>query len=61
MEEHFLVFKDVAETKNITLSAKKLLSQPSISSQMQNIENEYVVRFFDCSNNGSEDHTYRRV
>jgi DNA-binding transcriptional LysR family regulator len=53
MEEHFLVFKDVAETKNITLSAKKLhMSQPSISSQIQNIENEYGARFFDRTNKG---------
>ena len=53
MEERFLVFKEVAETKNITLSAKKLhMSQPSISLQIQNIENEYGARFFDRTNKG---------
>ncbi|HBP66011.1 MAG TPA: LysR family transcriptional regulator, partial [Desulfosporosinus sp.] len=42
MEKHLLVFKDVAETKNITLSAKKLhISQPCISLQIQNLENQY--------------------
>ena len=53
MEQHFLVFKDVAETKNITLSAKKLhMSQPSISLQIQNLENQYGARFFDRTNKG---------
>jgi DNA-binding transcriptional LysR family regulator len=53
MEQHFLVFKDVVETKNITLSAKKLhMSQPSISLQIQNLENEYGARFFDRTNKG---------
>lgn len=53
MEQHFLMFKDVVETKNITLSAKKLhMSQPSISTQIQNLENEYGARFFDRSNKG---------
>ncbi|MDR3601338.1 MAG: LysR family transcriptional regulator [Desulfosporosinus sp.] len=53
MEERFRVFKEVAETKNITLSAKKLhVSQPSISLQIQNLENEYGARFFDRTNKG---------
>ena len=53
MEQQFLVFKDVAETKNITLSAKKLhMSQPSISLQIQNLEYEYGARFFDRTNKG---------
>jgi len=53
MEQHFLVFKEVAETKNITLSAKKLhMSQPSISLQIQNLENQYGARFFDRTNKG---------
>jgi len=53
MEQHLLVFKDVAETKNITLSAKKLhMSQPSISLQIQNLENQYGARFFDRTNKG---------
>jgi DNA-binding transcriptional LysR family regulator len=53
MEEHLLVFKDVAETKNITLSAKKLhMSQPNISLKIQSLENEYRARFFDRTNKG---------
>ncbi|MDR3600768.1 MAG: LysR family transcriptional regulator [Desulfosporosinus sp.] len=53
MEQHFLVFKDVAETKNITLSAKKLhMSQPSISLQIQNLENQCGARLFDRTNKG---------
>ncbi|TGE32424.1 LysR family transcriptional regulator [Desulfosporosinus sp. Sb-LF] len=53
MEQHLLVFKEVAETKNITLSAKKLhMSQPSISLQIQNLENQYGARFFDRTNKG---------
>lgn len=53
MEQHFLVFKEVAETRNITLSAKKLhMSQPSISLQIQNLENQYGARFFDRTNKG---------
>ena len=53
MEQHLLVFKDVAETKNITLSAKKLhMSQPSISLQIQNLENQYGASFFYRTNKG---------
>jgi len=53
MEQHFLVFKEVAESKNITLSAKKLhMSQPSISVQIRNLENEYGARLFDRTNKG---------
>jgi len=53
IEEHFLIFKEVAEAKNITSSAKKLhLSQPSITAQIQNLESEYGTRFFDRSNKG---------
>ena len=53
MEQHFLVFKEVAETKNITLTSKKLhMSQPSISLQIQNLENQYGARFFDRTNKG---------
>lgn len=52
-EQQFLVFKEVAETKNITLAAKKLhMSQPSISLQIQNLENQYGARFFDRTNKG---------
>lgn len=53
MEQHLLVFKEVAETRNITLAAKKLhMSQPSISLQIQNLENQYGARFFDRTNKG---------
>ncbi|MDR3542606.1 MAG: LysR family transcriptional regulator [Desulfosporosinus sp.] len=53
MEQHFLVFKEVAETNNITLSAKNLhMSQPNISLQIQNLEYEYGARFFDRTNKG---------
>lgn len=53
MEEHLLIFKEVAETKNVTLSAKKLhMSQPNISLRIQSLENEYGARFFDRTNKG---------
>lgn len=53
MHQHFLVFKETAETKNITLAAKKLhMSQPSITLQIQNLENEYGAIFFDRTNKG---------
>ena len=52
-EQQFVVFKEVAETHNITLAAKKLhMSQPSISLQIQNLENQYGARFFDRTNKG---------
>lgn len=52
-EQQFLVFKEVAETKNITLAARKLhMSQPSISLQIQNLENQYGARFLDRTNKG---------
>lgn len=36
--EQFAVFKDVAETGNITQSSKRLhISQPSVSVQIQNL------------------------
>ncbi|MDQ7095159.1 LysR family transcriptional regulator [Desulfosporosinus sp. PR] len=53
MEQYLQVFKEVAETKNITLAAKKLhMSQPSITLQIQNLENEFGARFFDRTNKG---------
>ncbi|SDH31971.1 LysR family transcriptional regulator [Desulfosporosinus hippei] len=53
MEQLFLLFKEVAETKNITLSAEKLhMSQPNVSSQIKQLENQYGARFFDRSNKG---------
>lgn len=52
-EQQFMVFKEVAETRNITLAAKKLhMSQPSISLQIQSLENQYGARFFDRTNKG---------
>lgn len=52
-EQQFLVFKTVADSKNITLAAKKLhMSQPSISLQIQNLENQLGTRFFDRTNKG---------
>ena len=47
------MFKEVAETHNITLSARNLhMSQPSISLQIQNLECEYNTIFFDRTNKG---------
>ena len=52
-EQQLLVFKEVAESQNITMAAKKLhMSQPSISLQIQNLENQYGIRFFDRTNKG---------
>lgn len=52
-EQQLIVFREVAETNNITLAAKKLhMSQPSISLQIQNLEEQYGIRFFDRSNKG---------
>ncbi len=53
IEQVFQMFKEVAETNNITLSAKRLhMSQPSITLQIQSLENEYGARFFDRTNKG---------
>ena len=53
MEQHFLVFKEVAETNNITVAAKNLhTSQSSISLKIQDLENRYGARFFDRTNKG---------
>jgi len=52
-EQELLVFKAVAETKNITLAARQLhISQPATSLQIQNIENHYGTKFFNRSNKG---------
>jgi len=52
-EQQLIVFKEVAESQNITMAAKKLhMSQPSISLQIQNLENQYGIRFFDRTNKG---------
>lgn len=53
MEQEFLAFKTVADTRNITLAAKKLhMSQSSISLQIQNLESYFGARFFDRTNKG---------
>lgn len=53
LEQQLMVFKVVAETKNITLAAKRLhMSQPSISLQIQNLENLFGARFFHRTNKG---------
>ncbi|KKM09738.1 transcriptional regulator [Clostridiales bacterium PH28_bin88] len=53
LEQQFTVFKVVAETRNITLAAKRLhMSQPSISLQIQSLENFFGARFFDRTNKG---------
>lgn len=52
-EQEFVAFKTVADTRNITLAAKKLhMSQSSISLQIQNLESRYGVRLFDRTNKG---------
>lgn len=52
-KQEFLVFKAVAETKNITLASRQLhISQPAVSLQIQNIENYYGAKFFNRSNKG---------
>ena len=52
-EQEFLAFKTVADTRNITLAAKKLhMSQSSISLQIQNLESHFGARFFDRTNKG---------
>lgn len=51
--EQFAVFKDVAETGNITQSSKRLhISQPSVSVQIQNLEREYGAQLLSRTNRG---------
>lgn len=51
--EELLVFKDVVCTGNITRTSQRLhMSQPSVSIQIQNLEKEYGVQFFDRTNRG---------
>ncbi|WP_172135348.1 LysR family transcriptional regulator [Adlercreutzia sp. ZJ473] len=51
--EQFIVFKEVAETGNITQAARHLhISQPSVSIQLQNLEKEYGACFFERTNRG---------
>ena len=52
-EQQLKVFKEVAEAKNITLASKKLhMSQPSVSIQIQSLENDYGVQLFERTNKG---------
>ena len=52
-EQEFLIFKEVAETGNMTLAAKRLhISQPSLSLQIQNLENQYGAKFLERTNKG---------
>lgn len=51
--EEFLVFKDVAQTQNITKTSKRLhMSQPCVSIQIQNLEKEYRAQLLDRTNRG---------
>ena len=49
----FVVFKEVADTGNVTQAAKHLhISQPSVSIQIQNLEQEYNVTLLERTNRG---------
>ncbi len=51
--EQFMVFKEVAEVRNITQASKRLhISQPSVSIQIQNLEHEYGAPLFYRTNRG---------
>ncbi|MEG1517426.1 MAG: LysR family transcriptional regulator [Raoultibacter sp.] len=51
--EELLVFKDVAQTGNITETSRRLhMSQPSVSIQIQNLEREYGAQLLDRTNRG---------
>lgn len=51
--EQFVVFKEVADLGNITQAAKHLhISQPSISIQIQNLEQEYGAELLARTNRG---------
>ncbi|KKM10471.1 transcriptional regulator [Clostridiales bacterium PH28_bin88] len=51
--QQLVIFKTVAETRNITLAAKRLhISQPSISLQVQNLENYFGARLFERTRKG---------
>ncbi|MCL1847500.1 MAG: LysR family transcriptional regulator [Coriobacteriia bacterium] len=53
LECQLLVFKEVVETKNITLASKRLhISQPSVSIQIKGLEQEYGAKLFDRTNKG---------
>ncbi len=49
----FIMFKEVADTGNVTQAAKRLhISQPSVSIQIQNLEQEYHVKLLERTNRG---------
>ncbi|NYE57868.1 selenium metabolism-associated LysR family transcriptional regulator [Carboxydothermus ferrireducens] len=53
LHSQLVIFKVVAETKNISTAAKRLhMSQPAISLQIQSLENEVGVKLFERSNKG---------
>lgn len=53
LERQLLVFKEVVETQNITLASKRLhISQPSVSIQIQGLEQEYGAKLLERTNKG---------
>ncbi len=51
--EQLIVFKEVADTGNITRASRHLhVSQPSVSIQIQNLEKEYGVPLLERTNKG---------
>jgi len=53
MEYQLLVFKEVAESKNITLASKRLhISQPSVSIQIKGLEKEFGAKLLERTNKG---------
>ncbi len=51
--EQFLIFRDVAESGNITQASNRLhISQPSVSVQIQHLEQEFGAQLFDRTNRG---------
>lgn len=53
LERQLLVFKEVAETRNITLASKRLhISQPSVSIQIKSLEQEYGATLLERTNKG---------
>lgn len=53
LERQLLVFKEVAETQNITLASKRLhISQPNVSIQIKSLEQEYGAKLLERTNKG---------
>ena len=51
--EQFAVFKTIVQAKSFTKAAKILnFTQPAISSQIKNLENNFDVALFKRGNNG---------